>query len=98
MKRRVPIFFSALALVIFLALGQPGATASTVTFDLTGPNTAMATSGLFNGDTISLLGGGTFDPATKRVLAGGSFTISNASGTLIAKGTWQATSFVSFTC
>jgi hypothetical protein len=95
MKRRVVLTFFAALTLVFLA--QAAATASTVTFNLLAPNTAMATSGPFNGDTISLLGGGTFNPATARVLASGSFAITNPSGALVAKGTWQATSFVSFT-
>ena len=93
MKWRILVTFFAALTLVFLA--QAAATASTVTFNLSG--TAMATSGPFNGDTISLLGGGTFNPATARVLASGSFAITNPSGALVAKGTWHATSFVSFT-
>lgn len=65
-------------------------------FDLAGPNTALATVGPFAGDTIRLTGSGSFDPSASSVTASGSFTHYCAICGGIVRGTWSATSFNSF--
>ena len=85
------------------------ASASTFSFNLTGPNFSEAESGPFAGDNIRLTGSGSFTCT----LAGGSFpkgcsggsvvdgtgsfTHRHSDGALVAKGTWVAAGFVSFT-
>ena len=77
------------------------ASGSSWTFTLTGPNVALATATIGGtpvvaGDTLRVTGAGTFD-TTGSASGGGSFTHMTASGSLVAKGTWTATGFVSFT-
>ena len=81
------------------------ASASTFSFNLTGPNFSEAE----NGDIIRLTGSGSFtctlaggsfpkDCTGGSVVDGtGSFTHRNSGGALVAKGTWVAAGFVSFT-
>ncbi len=66
-------------------------------FNLVGPQSTTADSGPFAGDTLRTTGSGSFDTSTGSIVASGSFTHIKADGTVLAKGTWQATSFVSFT-
>ena len=90
MRRVVP---ALLAGVVLLVLGVAQATASgpTYGFNLTGPNLAENPE---NGDIIRLTGSGTFNQTTS---GSGSFTHRTSSGALVAKGTWLATGFTSFT-
>jgi len=84
-----------LALLASLFLGPVQASSTTYSFNLLGGlhrNTAMDSSG----STIRLTGSGNFDPAAATVVASGSFTQVNASGSVVARGTWSATHFVSF--
>jgi hypothetical protein len=69
------------------------AAATSYSFNLIGPNTASAAS---SGNTIRVTGSGTFDTVAKTVDASGSFTIKLADGTVVSKGTWEATAFTSF--
>ena len=73
------------------------AAASTDSFNLVTPNTALATVGPFTGDTIRLTGSGNFDPSTSSVIASGSFTHYCSSCGGIVRGSWVATDFDSFT-
>ena len=61
-------------------------------FNLVGPNTAMASSG----DIIRTTGSGSFDAAASAIVASGSFTHITASGSVFARGTWVATAFNGF--
>ena len=65
-------------------------------FELTGPNTAMAESGPFAGDTIRVTGGGSFDAEAGTITASGGFTHIKADGSVFARGTWIAEGFTSF--
>jgi hypothetical protein len=85
----------AVVATAFLTLGPaPAAVAKDVTyaFNLLGPQTAT------NGaQTISVTGGGSFDPTAQTVVASGTFQITNNSnGAVISAGTWKATAFDSF--
>src|SRR5258708_26491863 len=97
-----------LAMLLFLMV--LGATLSTVSlvspaaasgtsfgFSLVGPQSTKADSGPLAGDTLRTTGSGSFDTSTGSIVASGSFTHFRADGTVFDKGTWQATSFVSFT-
>jgi len=80
----------ALSLLVFV----PAASAATsYSFQLTGPNTAVNPT---TGDIIRVTGAGTFDTSASTVVASGSFTHTTSTGALVARGTWVATSFVSF--
>ncbi len=95
---RIALLCALLATLMSSAWTRPAAASTTtVSFNLLGPNTAMAPSGPFAGDTIRVTGSGTFNTAAKTVIASGSFTHIKANGTVFARGTWQATGFTSFT-
>ncbi len=96
-RASVLIMASILALAISLPLITAHASSSTYSFNLIGPNTALATFGPFKGDTIRLTGSGDFDPSSSTVTATGSFTHFCASCGGIIRGTWVATGFTSFT-
>jgi hypothetical protein len=49
-----------------------------------------------DGSTIALSGKGGWDPAASTATGGGQYKITNKSGKVTQRGTWQATSFVSF--
>src|SRR5215472_18473390 len=49
-----------------------------------------------NGDTISISGSGTLSIHPASVTGGGSFTHKDASGTVLAEGTWTAQQLLSF--
>ena len=91
MKKLTVLTIVALFASLFVV---PAIQASSTTYSvtLTGPNTAMDDSG----NTIRVTGSGTFDPAVAMVIASGSFTQFNASGSVVARGSWSATHFVSF--
>ena len=92
MKKLTRLTLVALLALLF-ATPATQASSPTYSFNLTGPNTAMDGSG----NTIRVTGSGNFDPAAATVVAsGGSFTQFDASGSLVARGTWSATQFVSF--
>ena len=92
------ILLSVLAgLLSPLALAQQATASSTAyTFNLVRPNTAMAESGPFAGDTIRVTGSGAFDTSAETVTGSGSFTHIKADGSVFARGTWEATGFTSF--
>ncbi len=72
------------------------ASATSNSFNLITPNTALAMSGPFMGDTIRVTGSGTFDTSAKAIVASGSFTHISKTGLVLARGTWVATGFTSF--
>jgi len=82
--------------LVMLVLATPAAVAAntTVSFELDGP---QITANPSTGATIKTTGAGSFDPSANTVVASGSFTEFNANGSVAARGTWVATSFVSFT-
>ena|SRR6266849_3778667 len=96
--------FLSMTLSVFLvtalpmvALVQPATAADlTYSFSFFGPQVSSAPSGAFAGDTIRVTGSGSFDPGAATVVAGGSFTVSDASGSIVQRGTWKATGFASF--
>ncbi len=100
-KKTLKSAIIVLTALFALALVQPilatHATSSTYSFNLIGPNTALATVGPFSGDTIRITGDGSFDLASASVTASGSFTHYCASCGGIIRGTWVATGFTSFT-
>ena len=111
MKRQILFLVAAVAMITSCnsksggptegALTSPSSLQATATtnwtFSLSGPNTAMAESGPFAGDTIRVTGSGAFGTATGSIGGTGSFTYVKPDGTVFARGVWQATGFVSFT-
>lgn len=107
--RWVKLLSTALATASAAALfgGAPARAATTATstysFDLNPANTAVSPNGgtmcgpTTAGDTITVTGSGTFDPAAKTIKAKGSFTHRSATGAVVCQGTWKATGFTSFT-
>src|SRR5712692_3130801 len=79
------------ASLILLFASTTQATVSSYSFTLVGPQTT----GDGPGSTIRTTGSGSFDTEARTVVASGSFTESNSTGGT-ARGTWTATSFVSF--
>ena len=59
---------------------------------LEGPDKSVAS----NGDTISIAGSGTLSIHEKSVSGSGWFQHTNAAGTLLASGTWNALELISF--
>jgi len=97
-RRRLAGMTILAAALLALALAAPAAAGSTTyTFNLVGPNTALAPSGPHAGDTIRVTGSGSFDPAARTIMGSGSFTHFNADGTVHQRGTWRGTGFTSFT-
>ncbi len=85
---------SVFAILFGLHLALPAnATGATYAFDLPGPNTAMDPS---TGEKIQTTGSGSFDTSKGTVAATGNFRRFAADGSLIDRGTWEATAFVSF--
>ncbi len=97
--RKTLLLCGIVMLTVASAFAAPVQAASAAySFNLTGPNSAVSVPGApFAGDTIKLRGSGTFDPASGTVEASGSFTHTHPDLTVVAHGTWVATSFVSFT-
>jgi hypothetical protein len=88
-------FVMLVAASFFVLAAAPPAVAGDVTysFTLTGPQSSASA----NNHTITLTGGGSFDPTAGTVVASGSFTTTNNSnGAVIHRGTWSATAFTSF--
>jgi len=95
-----------LATMLSIAIAQPvlaaQATTTSYSFDLLGPNTAVAGATIpgtpiVAGDVIRFTGSGAFDTSASTANGGGSFTHSRPDGTIIARGTWVVTGFQSFT-
>ncbi len=70
--------------------------ADPIGFNLISPNTAVAPTGTFAGDTIRTTGSGSFAVAAGTIVASGSFTHISATGSVVARGTWAATGFTRF--
>lgn len=86
---------SVFAILFGLHLALPAnATGATYAFELLGPNTAKDPS---SSETIRTTGSGSFDTSKATVAATGNFARFAADGSLIDRGTWEATAFVSFT-
>lgn len=97
MKKLLGMFLGLLLVATLSALAHPATGGDTTYgFSFFGPQVNSSPSGNFAGDTIEVSGSGSFDPDAGTVVASGSFTISTPSGSVLRKGTWKATSFVSF--
>lgn len=83
-----------MGLLQFLAVAPMNASAQTTSwsFNLLGPNTAIAPNGL----TLKVTGSGSFDTVTAIITGGGSFWVISPSGTVVDRGTYVLTTFVSF--
>ena len=49
-----------------------------------------------NGETVEILGNGTFSTKPKMITGSGTAIHRNKNGTIVARGTWQATKLISF--
>src|SRR6266849_631456 len=82
-------------------LANAHATNTSYSFNLIGPNTAMAantTPGtpIAAGDVLRLTGSGAFDTSARTASGGGSFTHYKPDGSVFARGIWVITGFQSF--
>ncbi len=82
-------------------LGNAHAASASYSFNLVGPNTAMAQNTIPGtpiaaGDVLRLTGSGTFDASAGAATGGGSFTHYKPDGSVFARGVWIVTGFQSF--
>jgi hypothetical protein len=82
----------SMALLSIAMLWPASAQAAVYTFSLLGPMYSTNQ----NGDTIKLNGSGVFDTVSGAVEARGSYSIRDANGNVIERGSWAATQFISF--
>jgi hypothetical protein len=85
----VPLLLFLAAIVWPLA----SANASVYSWDTNNPNTALNPN---TGEIITLQGACVFDTGAKTVAGQGSFRITAPNGTVVSRGQWSATSFVSY--
>ena len=85
-----------LACLFCVAVLLPVAEAAnqTYSFNLVGPQ--LTSAGPLPAVSVRTTGSGSFDTVAQTVIASGSFTQFNPDGSVAARGTWVATSFVSF--
>jgi hypothetical protein len=83
----------SLALALIALLVPIAVHASQWGFAINNPTTAVNPG---TGQRIRTHGAGLFDDLSGAVSGGGSYSITNASGKVIERGTWAATSYVSF--
>ncbi len=88
-------------LLQFVAIAPMNASAQTATsfsFNLLGPNTAKAPADapMFAGFTLKVTGSGSFDTAAPTITGGGSWWVIDPNGMVVDRGTWVATTYVSF--
>ena len=91
-NRRGRVISSFMMLAGFLG-SLATARAEVYNFQLQGPNTAADPN---SGNVIAMTGSGRFDTCEGVVTANGSFTVYDAEGAVLSKGTWAASEFVSF--
>ena len=82
-------------------LGNAHATNTSYSFNLVGPNTAMAANTIPGtpiaaGDFLRMTGSGAFDTSAGAASGGGSFTHYKPDGSVFARGIWVITGFQSF--
>ena len=82
-------------------LANAHATGTSYTFNLIGPNKAMAQNTILGtpiaaGDILRLTGSGSFDASAGSATGGGTFTHSKPDGTVFARGVWVVTGFQNF--
>src|SRR5262245_24167005 len=102
-KTTVLTMTSLLALLALasVTVNNAHATSSYYSFNLVGPNSAMAQNTIPGtpiaaGDVLRLTGSGTFDTSAGTATGGGSFTHYKPDGTVFARGVWVVTGFQSF--
>ncbi len=105
-KKTAFLTLSSVLTILALAtatLGTAHATSATsYSFNLIGPNTAMAHNAIPGtpiaaGDILRLTGSGAFDLSTSSASGGGSFTHYKPDRSVFARGLWVVTGFQSFT-
>jgi hypothetical protein len=95
--KKLSTYLSVTALAAMLSIlplaSLAGTSDLTYSFTLTGP---QAVGDPNTGNAIRVTGSGSFDTNAGTVIGSGSFTKFNSGGAVISRGTWKATSFVSF--
>lgn len=92
--RRMALIIGVIALLPAIVPNpvRAGNTEGTFLLVMEAPNVGVAP----NGDHIVITGGGSFSTDPKSVSASGEFTHLDASGNVVAAGTWTATELLSF--
>ena len=91
--RRLFLLLCLVVASLFAAAATATAGSTNVGVTLEGP---VAVLNPTFGDTLRLTGSGTFDPAADTITASGSFTHLLSDGSVVGRGTWDATGFTSF--
>src|SRR2546428_4736607 len=93
--RRSTYLTASMTLLLLLVvapvfLTRASALATSYSFNLLGPNTAMVPEGApaLAGDTLIVTGSGAFDTSTTAINGGGSYQIVTSSGMIVDKGTY----------
>ena len=80
------------AALLAVVLVPAAAQAAVFSFSVQPPNTATDS----DGNVIRVTAGGIFDTVTRDILVMGSYTVVDADGAVVERGTWEATKFVKF--
>ena len=105
-SKKILVLLSSLLIMIAVVPALQGAvrasSPSSYSFNLIGPNQALATNTIPGtpieaGAVLRLTGSGLFNLSSATASGGGSFTHYNPDGSVFARGTWVVTGFQSFT-
>ena len=101
----VTVFALLAVLVVPLSVTKVSADSGSASYDYLigsgficglGPDVCPDVAKAPNGDTVAIAGAGTLSVHPKSVSGGGTFVHKNASGDVLASGTWTATKLLSF--
>ncbi len=103
-RKTIVLAMTSVLTILALAtatLGNAHATNTSYSFNLVGPNTAMAANTvpgtpIAAGDVLRMTGSGAFDTSAETASGGGSFTHYKPDGSVFARGIWVITGFQSF--
>jgi hypothetical protein len=105
-SKKIVVLLSSLLIMVAIVPALQGvvraSSPSAYSFNLIGPNRALATNTIPGtpieaGAVLRLTGSGLFDVSSATASGGGSFTHYNPDGSVFARGTWVVTGFQSFT-
>jgi hypothetical protein len=93
LKTNKLLFAPGLLFLAALLVPLASSNASVYSWDTNNPNTAVNPN---TGQVITIQGACVFDTSAKTVSGQGSYKITAPSGTVVSRGQWSATSFVSY--
>src|SRR5216684_7120067 len=92
MRRAILLVLALAGLALVPSSAVADSATHTYVLEMGGPNFGVAP----NGDHIAITGDAEFSVNPKSVEGSGSFTHTNASGTVLATGTWEATQLLDY--